>query len=36
MKATNCNFSDIYALYMDDGGEEEALDILALVSANSR
>lgn len=32
MKATNCNFSDIYALYMDDGGEEEALDILALVS----
>ncbi len=32
MKATNCNFSDIYALYMDDGGEEEALDILSLVS----
>ena len=32
MKATGCNFSDIYALYMDDGGEEEPLDILKLVS----
>ncbi len=32
MKATNCNFSDIYSLYMDDGGEEEALDVMALVA----
>lgn len=31
MKATGCNFSDIYALYMDDGGEMETGDILALV-----
>lgn len=30
MKATHCNFSDIYSLYMDDGGEEETLDILGL------
>ena len=32
MKATNCNFSSIYSLYMDDGGEEGTLDILALIS----
>ena len=32
MKATGCNFSDIYALYMDDGGETETLDILALAA----
>ena len=32
MQATGCNFSSIYALYMDDGGEEEALDIMELVS----
>lgn len=32
MKATGCNFSDIYALYMDDGGESETLDILALAA----
>jgi uncharacterized protein (DUF1015 family) len=32
MKATNCNFSSIYSLYMDDGGEEEALDIISLVA----
>lgn len=31
MKATGCNFSDIYALYMDDGGEMETGDVLALV-----
>lgn len=30
MKATHCNFSDIYSLYMDDGGESETLDILKL------
>ena len=31
MKATGCNFSDVYSLYMDDGGESEALDILSLI-----
>lgn len=31
MQATHCNFSDIYALYMDDGGEMETKDVLALV-----
>ncbi len=31
MEATGCNFSDIYSLYMDDGGEEETLDVLQLV-----
>lgn len=31
MKATGCNFSDVYSLYMDDGGESEALDILSLM-----
>ncbi len=31
MKATGCNFSDVYALYDDDGGETETGDILALV-----
>lgn len=31
MKATGCNFSDVYALYMDDGGEMETGDVLALV-----
>ena len=31
-EATGCNFSDIYALYMDDGGETETLDILALAA----
>lgn len=31
MKATGCNFSNIYSLYMDDGGESETQDILALV-----
>ncbi len=30
MKATGCNFSDVYALYNDDGGETETDDILAL------
>lgn len=30
MEATQCNFSDIYSLYMDDGGEEETLDVLKL------
>lgn len=30
MEATHCNFSDIYCLYMDDGGEEETLDVLQL------
>lgn len=29
MKATGCNFSDIYALYMDDGGETKRWTILA-------
>lgn len=32
MQATHCNFSDIYSLYMDDGGETETLDILQLVA----
>ncbi len=32
MKATGCNFSDIYSLYMDDGGESETLDILQLAA----
>ena len=32
MQATHCNFSDIYALYQDDGGESETEDILALVA----
>ena len=31
MKATGCNFSDVYALYMDDGGEMETLDTLELI-----
>lgn len=31
MKATACNFSDVYSLYRDDGGESEALDILTLI-----
>lgn len=31
MKATGCNFSDVYSLYMDDGGESETLDILKLI-----
>lgn len=30
MKATGCNFSDVYCLYDDDGGESETGDILAL------
>ena len=30
MEATRCNFSNIYSLYMDDGGESETLDILSL------
>lgn len=30
MEATHCNFSNIYSLYMDDGGESETLDILSL------
>ena len=34
MKATGCNFSDIYALYMDDGGEMETGDVLTLVMRN--
>lgn len=32
MKATACNFSSIYALYNDDGGEQETLDIMNLAS----
>lgn len=35
MKATGCNFSDVYALYMDDGGEMETLDTLALIMQES-
>lgn len=31
MRSTACNFSDIYSLYRDDGGESETQDILALV-----
>lgn len=31
MKATGCNFSDVYCLYDDDGSESETGDILALV-----
>ena len=31
MQATGCNFSDIYSLYRDDGGESETQDILSLV-----
>ena len=31
MKATACNFSDVYSLYDDNGGESETGDILALV-----
>ena len=30
MKATACNFSDVYSLYDDNGGESEVGDILAL------
>lgn len=30
MKATACNFSDVYSLYNDDGGESETNDILAV------
>ena len=30
MKATGCNFSDVYSLYMDDGGESEVADILRI------
>ncbi len=30
MKATKCNFSDVYSLYNDDGGETETDDILAI------
>lgn len=30
MKATGCNFSDVYSLYMDDGGESEVNDILRI------
>ncbi len=30
MKATGCNFSDVYSLYMDDGGESEVSDILCI------
>lgn len=30
MKATGCNFSDVYCLYDDNGGESETGDILAL------
>lgn len=32
MKATHCNFSNIYSLYMDDGSESETLDILQLIA----
>lgn len=31
MKATGCNFSDVYCLYDDDGSESETGDILALI-----
>ncbi len=30
MKATGCNFSDVYCLYDDDGSESETNDLLAL------
>lgn len=35
MKATACNFSDVYALYRDDGGESETADMLRLVMRES-
>ena len=31
MRATGCNFSSVYALYTDDGGESETTDILSLI-----